>query len=74
MLQNIDAPARSTEVSSELHARELLGALPVAVYTTDAAGLVTAYNDAAVALWGARHDALVRIRAPVSSGRKADGA
>jgi PAS domain S-box-containing protein len=54
MLQNIDPPARSAEVSSELHARELLGALPVAVYTTDADGFVTAYNDAAVALWGIR--------------------
>jgi PAS domain S-box-containing protein len=34
--------------------RELLGALPAAVYTTDAAGRITYYNDAAVALWGHR--------------------
>ena len=34
--------------------RELLGALPAAVYTTDAAGRLTYYNDAAVALWGHR--------------------
>jgi PAS domain S-box-containing protein len=34
--------------------RELLGALPAAVYTTDAAGRITYYNDAAIALWGHR--------------------
>lgn len=34
--------------------RELLGALPAAVYTTDAAGRLTYYNDAAAALWGHR--------------------
>jgi len=34
--------------------RELLGALPAAVYTTDAAGRITYYNDAAAALWGQR--------------------
>jgi PAS domain S-box-containing protein len=32
----------------------LLQALPVAVYTTDAAGRITFYNEAAVALWGCR--------------------
>src|ERR1043166_4599400 len=31
---------------------ELLQALPVAVYTTDAEGRITFYNDAAAALWG----------------------
>jgi len=31
---------------------ELLDALPVAVYTTDAAGLITFFNQAAVELWG----------------------
>ena len=36
----------------EQHARALLGALPVAVYTTDAAGRITFYNQAAAALWG----------------------
>lgn len=35
-------------------ADELLQALPAAVYTTDAAGRITFYNDAAVALWGMR--------------------
>jgi len=34
--------------------RELLGALPAAVYTTDAAGRITYYNEAAAALWGQR--------------------
>lgn len=34
--------------------RELLDALPAAIYTTDAAGRVTYYNDAAAALWGQR--------------------
>src|SRR5512146_1944712 len=34
--------------------RELLGALPAAVYTTDAGGRLTYYNDAAAALWGHR--------------------
>lgn len=33
---------------------DLLDALPVAVYTTDAAGLITFYNRAAVTLWGRR--------------------
>jgi PAS domain S-box-containing protein len=32
----------------------LLQALPVAVYTTDAAGHITFYNDAAAELWGVR--------------------
>ena len=34
--------------------RQLLDALPAAVYTTDAAGRITYYNDAAAALWGHR--------------------
>jgi PAS domain S-box-containing protein len=35
-------------------ARELLEALPAAIYTTDAAGRITYYNQAAVNLWGRR--------------------
>jgi len=35
-------------------ARELLDALPAAIYTTDAAGRITYYNQAAVNLWGRR--------------------
>jgi PAS domain S-box-containing protein len=34
--------------------RELLGALPAAVYTTDAAGRITYFNEAAAELWGHR--------------------
>jgi len=35
-------------------ARELLAALPVAIYTTDAEGRITFFNEAAAALWGQR--------------------
>jgi PAS domain S-box-containing protein len=34
--------------------RELLDALPAGVYTTDAAGRITYYNEAAAGLWGQR--------------------
>jgi PAS domain S-box-containing protein len=34
--------------------RELLDALPIAVYTTDDVGRITYYNEAAAALWGRR--------------------
>jgi PAS domain S-box-containing protein len=34
--------------------RQLLDALPAAVYTTDAGGRITFYNEAAAALWGCR--------------------
>jgi len=36
----------------EPSADAMLAALPVAVYTTDAAGWITSYNDAAAAFWG----------------------
>jgi PAS domain S-box-containing protein len=39
---------------SERRSREVLDALPAAVYTTDAAGRITYYNDAAVELSGRR--------------------
>ncbi len=39
---------------SERRSRELLDALPIAVYTTDAAGRITYYNEAAVAFSGRR--------------------
>ena len=38
---------------SELALRDLLGALPAAIYVTDAAGRITYCNEAAVNLWGA---------------------
>jgi PAS domain S-box-containing protein len=37
-----------------MHSSELLEALPVAVYTTDAEGRITFYNEAAAELWGHR--------------------
>src|ERR1700730_17667629 len=36
------------------HPGQLLNALPAAIYMTDAAGRITYYNEAAVALWGLR--------------------
>ncbi|HET9535484.1 MAG TPA: PAS domain S-box protein, partial [Mesorhizobium sp.] len=36
--------------------QELLQALPLGVYTTDAEGRITSFNDAAAALWGCRPD------------------
>ena len=46
--------AQATLRERERRFRELLGALPVAVYTTDADGRITYYNEAATALWGRR--------------------
>jgi PAS domain S-box-containing protein len=46
-----DTPPR---ITSEFLSGELLQALPVAVYATDAAGRITFYNEAAAALWGCR--------------------
>src|SRR5438094_8323894 len=37
-----------------MNGTELLEALPVAVYTTDAEGRITFYNQAAADLWGCR--------------------
>jgi PAS domain S-box-containing protein len=42
------------DAESEKRLHELLHALPAAVYTTDASGRITFYNEAAVALWGCR--------------------
>lgn len=39
---------------SEIECRDLLEALPAAIYATDAAGRVTYYNEAAAAFWGYR--------------------
>jgi hypothetical protein len=38
----------------EKRLHDLLGLLPAAVYTTDAAGRITFYNETAAALWGRR--------------------
>jgi two-component system CheB/CheR fusion protein len=45
-------PDRDAEAERRLH--ELLQNLPAATYTTDAAGRITFYNEAAVAFWGCR--------------------
>jgi len=34
--------------------RDIIEALPAAIYTTDQAGRITFYNEAAVAMWGRR--------------------
>src|ERR1017187_3302968 len=46
--------ARATLRERERRFRELLDALPAAIYTTDAAGRLTYYNDDAAELWGHR--------------------
>jgi PAS domain S-box-containing protein len=46
--------SRATLRERERRFRELLDALPAAVYTTDAEGRITYYNDAAAELWGHR--------------------
>ena len=46
--------SQTTLHERERRFRELLDALPAAVYTTDAAGRITYYNDAAASLWGHR--------------------
>ncbi|HEV8464030.1 MAG TPA: HWE histidine kinase domain-containing protein [Pseudolabrys sp.] len=48
------ARSRSTLREHERRFRELLDALPAAVYTTDAAGRITYFNEAAATLWGHR--------------------
>lgn len=48
------ARSQATLRERERRFRQLLDALPAAVYTTDAAGRITYYNDAAAALWGHR--------------------
>lgn len=42
----------SRVAESERQARDLLNALPAAVYTTDTEGRITFYNDAAAEFWG----------------------
>lgn len=41
-------------VREQRRLREMLNAIPAAIYTTDAAGRITFYNDAAATLWGQR--------------------
>ena len=46
--------AQTTARAREHHFSEVLEGLPAAIYTTDAAGRITYYNDAAAELWGHR--------------------
>jgi PAS domain S-box-containing protein len=46
--------SQATLLERERRFRELLDALPAVVYTTDAAGLITYYKQAAADLWGHR--------------------
>lgn len=48
------ASAAAATSGTAQQARNLLEALPLAVYTTDAAGVITFYNQAAANLWGYR--------------------
>src|SRR5664279_4298774 len=46
--------AQATLRERDRRFRELLDALPAAIYTTDTAGRITYYNESAVVLWGHR--------------------
>jgi PAS domain S-box-containing protein len=48
------SPRNDSLRESERRLRELIDGLPVAVYTTDADGYLTLYNEAAEAFWGRR--------------------
>jgi PAS domain S-box-containing protein len=50
LVANIGGPL----IQGDSFFRELVDALPVAIYTTDAAGRITYFNEAAAALWGHR--------------------
>jgi PAS domain S-box-containing protein len=54
VIQDVTAAKRMEDLirESEQHMRDLLEALPAAVYTTDAAGRITFYNKAAVEMAG----------------------
>ncbi len=57
--------------------KEVLEALPVAVYLTDTEGRLTFYNEAAAEFWGCRPELLqqplVRVMAPLLARRPANG-
>src|SRR5829696_5443690 len=46
--------AETARIDGERRFHDLLQALPAAIYTTDAAGRITFYNEAAAELWGCR--------------------
>ncbi|KFC61705.1 Signal transduction histidine kinase [Devosia sp. LC5] len=47
-------PSLRTSDAGATSLAQILQALPAAIYTTDAAGKITFFNEAAVSLWGAR--------------------
>lgn len=53
LVEQFDRPIASLKWMETRYA-EVLQALPFAVYTTDAAGRITFYNESAVAMWGRR--------------------
>ena len=69
--------AKTRLQESEQKSRELLGALPAAIYVTDAAGNITYCNKGAVDLWGGKAQAgrgqMVRLFAVLSSRWHIDG-
>jgi PAS domain S-box-containing protein len=50
----IGASKIARDITERKQSREILGALPEAVYTTDSTGHLTYYNDAAANFWGYR--------------------
>ncbi|MFM9849390.1 MAG: PAS domain S-box protein [Hyphomicrobiaceae bacterium] len=55
LLQDLMSGRRADGVlGDDGHWRQIFQALPAAIYTTDAAGRITYYNDAAANLWGCR--------------------
>ena len=70
--------AEASKAESERRFHDLLQALPAAIYTTDAAGRITFYNQAAVELWGCRPEIgssrMVRLVAALLAGRHAAAA
>jgi PAS domain S-box-containing protein len=55
--KRIAQPLRGQHSPDSVHdTHELIGLLPAAIYTTDADGRITYYNEAAAELWGCRPD------------------
>jgi PAS domain S-box-containing protein len=51
---NVNRQLTELNATSETAANRLLDLLPAAIYTTDAVGRITYFNEAAAALWGCR--------------------
>ena len=68
----IASRANSISVAEDNFSHQLVDSLPAAIYATDAAGRITYFNEAAVALWGHRPQP-GRARAGAESGRASPG-